>query len=374
VSYRERYRTALNLGPGQRLVVLSSTWNPGSLFGDRSDILPLLLDRLSTELPVDEYRVAAVLHPNIWYGHGPGQIRSWLGRARRAGMLLIPPLDGWRQTLAAADCVIGDHGSVSYYAAAIGRPVLLAAFPVDDLDPASPVAEFGRTADRVNPDQPLRPQIDQQINAHTPERFAKLTSLASSDPGRSAELLRTLFYRALAIAEPPHPAALDGLAPPQVSFTPPTCALRVLVTRTPALTVSRYPETADPAERSSAHHVHLSVSEDCPDFGALRRADLVLSHSGSAGPTAADWLDQAARQYPHASMVAASTGTGRAVVRFRDGRRFALRCTRHLCEPGPLSSALLAHLDLGSPAPEGAFQLEVNTGSVTHVVRVTPRL
>ncbi|MFE0062902.1 hypothetical protein ACFWZ5_43250, partial [Streptomyces sp. NPDC059003] len=74
--YRERFRRALGVRRGQRLVLLNSTWNPESLFGDGGDdVLPSLLPRLTAELPADEYRVAAVLHPNIWHGHGPGQIR-----------------------------------------------------------------------------------------------------------------------------------------------------------------------------------------------------------------------------------------------------------------------------------------------------------
>ena len=373
LPYRERYRADLGLEPGQRLVVLNSTWNPGSLFGDEHDILPMLLDRLSTELPIDGYRVAAVLHPNIWYGHGPGQIRAWLDRACRAGMLLIPPLDGWRQTLAAADCVIGDHGSVSYYAAAIGLPVLLAAFPAEELDPASPVAEFGRTADRLRVDLPLRPQIDEQMRAHRPERFARLAQWASSEPGRSAELLRGLFYRALGIDEPAHAARFDGLASAPVSFTPPTSALRVLVTRTPALSVTRYAETADPAERSIADHVHLSVREDTSDFGALNRADLILAYVAGVG-RASDWLERAVREHPHASMLAACVGPGgRVIARYRDGRGFTLWCADRRCDPAPLASALLAHLDLGLPIPRGAFELTVSTGSAAHAVRVAPR-
>ncbi|WP_324617248.1 hypothetical protein [Streptomyces bicolor] len=120
--YRERYRRALGVGRGQRLIVLNSTWNPESLFGDGGgdDVLPSLLPRLTSEFPADEYRLAAVLHPNIWLGHGPGQLRAWLDRARRAGLALIDPLDGWRQALIASDAVIGDHGSVTYYAAALG--------------------------------------------------------------------------------------------------------------------------------------------------------------------------------------------------------------------------------------------------------------
>ncbi|MGX1952997.1 hypothetical protein ACWIGY_22220 [Streptomyces anulatus] len=42
--------------------------------------------------------------------------------------------------------VIGDHGSVTYYAAALGTPVLLGTAPLDSLDPDAPVADFIRTA------------------------------------------------------------------------------------------------------------------------------------------------------------------------------------------------------------------------------------
>jgi hypothetical protein len=274
--------------------------------------------------------------------------------------------------LVAADCVIGDHGSVSYYAAAIGRPVLLAAFPEDDLDPCSPVAEFGRIADRIDPGRPLRQQIDEQIRTHRPQRFAKLAALASSDPGHSAELLRTLFYRSLGITEPSYAAALDGLPPAPVSFDPPVGALRVLVTRTPAFAVARYPETADPAERSSADHVHLSVREDTPDFGALRRADVILKYGEGTVRAVTKWLDEAALQYPHASMVSGVAGAGRAIARFRDGRRFTIRCATCLCDPGPLASALLARLDLGARETDEASEFELMTGRVTHAVRVTP--
>ncbi|MET8606227.1 hypothetical protein ABZV92_22045 [Streptomyces rubiginosohelvolus] len=148
--YRDRFRRALGVGRGQRLVLLNSTWSPRSLLGDGDndgdDLLPALLPRLTSELPADEYRVAAVLHPNIWHGHGPGQIRAWLDRARRAGLALINPLEDWRQALVAADLVIGDHGSVTYYAAALGTPVLLGAAPLESLDPDAPIADFIRTA------------------------------------------------------------------------------------------------------------------------------------------------------------------------------------------------------------------------------------
>jgi hypothetical protein len=386
--YRERYRAALGVESGQRLIVVNSTWNPGSLFGDDRDVLPVLLERIASELPVDDYRVAAVLHPNIWYGHGPGQIRSWLVRAERAGMLLIPPLDGWRQALAAADAVIGDHGSVSYYAAAIGVPVVLGAFPDEELDPDSPVARFGHAADRLDHNAPLRPQLDAAIDGHRPERFAQFAEWASSAPGRSARLLRSLFYRVLEISEPPFPAQFDGLAPSELAFTPPECAVRVLVRSTldasevgtgRSIRIVRYPEYTNPAERTQVDHAHLAVREDSVDFASLRRADLVLRYTRrSRGEDRAEGggtnlLAQLAREHPHASMVADCSVRGLAVARYRDGRVFALECACCPCDPAPLASMLLACLDRGGPALDKTVYIPVVAGGVTCTIRVTPQ-
>ncbi|MEK8144292.1 hypothetical protein NKH18_27855 [Streptomyces sp. M10(2022)] len=82
--YRERFRRTLGLHRGQRLVVLNSTWNPEGFFGNGGgqDVLPSLLPRLAAELPADDYRLAAVLHPNIWHGHGPVRsVPGWTGPA-----------------------------------------------------------------------------------------------------------------------------------------------------------------------------------------------------------------------------------------------------------------------------------------------------
>jgi hypothetical protein len=378
---RERFRSALGLEPWHKLVVLNSTWNPSALFGGEHDLLPWLLDALVGELPLDEYRVAAVLHPNIWHGHGPGQVRAWLDRAIKAGLLLVPPLESWRQTLVAADCVIGDHGSVTYYAAAIGLPVLLGAFPSSELDPDSPVAKFGRAADHLVLRAPLRAQIDAQIRDHRPGRFAQFAAWATSDPGASASLLRRCFYQALEVSEPELPAHLDALEPPLVSFAAPARPVRVLASSAhtadaagTSVNILRYPEAAEDSEHFDAVHAHLSAREDGADSAALRRADLVLCYPDNPGRASAEWVTRAARAHPSASMVAACAVPGRALA-LVDGRYFTVRCGSHRrCDPTLLASALLAHLAMKSPSdPARAFGFEACTGHETHEVRVTSR-
>lgn len=153
---RETYRAALGVGRGQRLVVVSSTWGPGSLYDQASDVVR----RLRLELPLDEYRIALALHPNTWFGHSPWQIRMWLDECERAGVVVLPPEEGWRAALVAADVVVGDHGSVTFYGAALGVPVLLAAAAHNAVDPASAVGRFIDKADRLTLDRPLRVQLD----------------------------------------------------------------------------------------------------------------------------------------------------------------------------------------------------------------------
>ncbi|CAM5455687.1 hypothetical protein SCYAM73S_07147 [Streptomyces cyaneofuscatus] len=56
------YRRALGVPGRHRLVVLSSTWGPTSLIGQG----PGLAARVLAALPYDEFRVAAIVHPNVW--------------------------------------------------------------------------------------------------------------------------------------------------------------------------------------------------------------------------------------------------------------------------------------------------------------------
>ncbi|MEV3893458.1 hypothetical protein [Streptomyces anulatus] len=379
--YRDRFRRALGVGRGQRLVLLNSTWSPRSLLGDGNgeeagggdDALPALLPRLASELPADEYRVAAVLHPNIWHGHGPGQIRAWLDRAGRAGLALIDPLEDWRQALLAADVVIGDHGSVTYYAAALGTPVLLGAAPLDSLDPDAPIADFIRTAPGLDARAPLRGQVDALIESHIPQpgpmRFT------SSVPGEAAVRLRRAFYGLMAAPEPPGPALLLPLPLPDPEPAFRTAPLYVLtrVLAGPEVVVTRY---ADPArEPAGAGDAHLAVHEDTRDPGQLGLADVVFRNGapddprfGPPGRWAAEVLDR----HPHCALAAYVTGPSSCVVRTRDGALLRLTAGAEAdADPAVYASAVHAWLAAGRTlAALVEDGLTVRTGSTDHHVVV----
>jgi hypothetical protein len=163
---RSAYRRALGVRDGQKLILVTSTWGPGSLLGQAPGLVPELL----TQLPANRYRVAASLHPDVWYWHGPWQVRAWYDRCVHAGLTLLPVAEGWRGALVAADLVIGDHGSVTLYAASLGVPVLLAAFARDDVPPRSHVALLGRAAPRLHPDLPLLPQLEHATATYQSEQ------------------------------------------------------------------------------------------------------------------------------------------------------------------------------------------------------------
>lgn len=198
LAYRSDYRAAIGVDDGQELVVVSSTWGRQSLFGRDHNLLPRLLHELSPA----RYRVAALVHPAVWFGHGPRQLRAWLADCLRAGLLLIGPDVDWRAAIVAADHVIGDHGSVPVYAAAVGRPVLQTALPSPAMTaPESPQAVLRRHAPQLRADQLLLPQLRRAqfgLRAYSDAVARRLTSR----PGGSSAVLRAVLYRLLGMAEP----------------------------------------------------------------------------------------------------------------------------------------------------------------------------
>ncbi|WBB73060.1 hypothetical protein O7602_25760 [Micromonospora sp. WMMD1128] len=191
---RRDYRRGLGLGEREKLVVVSSTWGRDGVFGRWPDLLP----RLMTQLPAGRYRIAALLHPAVWDAHGHRQIRAWLRDCLDVGLLLSDPTEDWRGPVVAADHVIGDHGSVTAYAAAIGRPTLL--LPALRSVPAAgtPQHLLAAGANRLDPRRPIPPQLSLITGVDEQAVMAALTSR----PGEAGVLLRRTMYRLLQLTEP----------------------------------------------------------------------------------------------------------------------------------------------------------------------------
>ncbi|MGW0806630.1 hypothetical protein [Nonomuraea sp. NPDC002799] len=220
-SERGTYRRALRVPAEQELVVVTSTWGPNSLFGRHAD----LLRRMLRELPGDRYRIAALLHPNIWFGHGVWQIRTWLADCLRDELALIPPEADWRGALVAADHVVGDHGSAAVYGTVCGASVLLVGDAGDNVDPESAGGLLASAAPRLRLDRPLPAQLRWAAARHHPGRHAPVVARLTSAPGRFDRNMRRLMYRLMRLPQPlmapqsaPVPAPYLVGSPGQVAF------------------------------------------------------------------------------------------------------------------------------------------------------------
>ncbi|GGU51184.1 hypothetical protein [Lentzea flava] len=178
LPFREHYRRALGVEPGETLVTISSTWTAESTFHQRPE--------LYRELPRSG-KVAAVLHPNIWAAHGEWQVRSWLAGSE---VMIIPPEEGWRATVIASDVVVGDFGSTTQYAAAVGTRVLLA---------TCPEVRDGSLAHALRRVVPMF--AGDIAEAVAVPGFA---DLISSRLDQAGAILRATMYRLLGIQEPAH--------------------------------------------------------------------------------------------------------------------------------------------------------------------------
>ncbi|MBP2334051.1 hypothetical protein JOF41_000229 [Saccharothrix coeruleofusca] len=210
---RDAYRTALGVRPDERVLVVSSTWGLDSLFARFEDLLPRLLEELT---PIG-YRVVALVHPAAWFGHGRRQVEAWLADCRDAGLVVVDPHVDWRAVIVAADCVVADHGSVGVYAAAAGRPVVLADPPVSIATSTGSAQDLlRRMAPRLVMGEPLEQQL---VRAATvaPHIRDQVRKRLTSHPGRSAAELRKAMYRLLGLVEPGRHRQVAPVPPPTES-------------------------------------------------------------------------------------------------------------------------------------------------------------
>lgn len=298
---RDLFRRALGAGGGRRLVAMSSTWNDRSLLA--AD--PELPKRLVARLPVDEYQVVLVMHPNVWTRYGPSTVRSWYADALDSGLLIVPPRYGWQAALIAADWIIGDHGSVTFYGAALDLPALVTGEGAGELDPASPLAELAGAAPRWDPDGDPVAQLEA---AHAPGRLLDITGRGLGAPGEAARLVRDVVYELLDLATA-EPVRVEPLREPPVERGEVTAyrvesavdGRRVTLRRYP-YALARYHPPAEPAE------THLAVEHIDTDRRLLESADVLLRRDPPLDETAAEWAATTLRRYPGCRVVAVATG------------------------------------------------------------------
>jgi hypothetical protein len=316
---RHSYRRALGCGEQQRLVVLTSTWGPGSQFGTWHS----LAAELAAVLPADDFRIAQVLHPNVWASLRPYRVRALLRDALDSGVALIPPHPGWQAALVASDLVIGDHGSVTFYAAALGRPLLLAAFGSAEVVANTPMALLGLNVPRLLRDRPLSAQISQAcVNPGTTEvsRLARGT-LPTGVP--AGERLRSTMYDLLDLVIPSRPtrrrAAREPVAERKdvgayVYYAEAGHSARPH----PPIALSRFPVAADrAAERGAEKLRYLVAANDEPDRQIAEAADVVVGQAGRSGTEAAAECADLLERFPGCAVAAVGLPDDGCLLRAR---------------------------------------------------------
>lgn len=341
VPYRERYRQAL--GSGDRKVVLtSSTWWSNALLGSWPDFLRNLL----AALPLDEFQVLAVVHPNIRHGHSPWQLNTWLADSIRSGLIILSEVDDWQVGLAAADLIVGDHGSVTGYGAALAKPTALAAFGDDDVASGTAISVLGETAPRLDQRRPLLPQVRRVLDEYRPDDFAGVAELVTSMPGESLQRLRDIFYQLLGLSTPANEIPLGPVPVPRVTPSPShliaTDVHHKIDRMERIVRLIRYPAEL---RRETEANQHLSCPDDHP-IRSIRSCASVLTGTGAVAGL-------------HEGVISAVLGAERSVVTAPSGQQV------ELTGPGPTevhASVVRAWLDDGHPLTDLAPAITVELG------------
>ncbi|HET6703969.1 MAG TPA: hypothetical protein VFH84_03300, partial [Amycolatopsis sp.] len=267
------------------------------------------------------------------------------------------------QALLAADVVIGDHGAVTGYAAALGKPVLLASFPEDDVVTESAIGALGRTGRRLDQHRPLPSQLREAMTA--PVDHGEVRRLATSAPGASAANLRSAFYDLLRLPEPATAAILAeyraaDLTPIQVPARAWWAVAEVTGERT--LRLDRLPaDVTSPQHGPSASlDGYLVVATDHPRRDLYDLAAVVLTTA--EGPTPAEVF----AAHLVCRLVVQPVDQERCLVTARDGTTASIESAH----PEVVAAALLPWFEANG---ELGAVLTVHWGAIRVAVTATRR-
>ncbi|MGQ0842119.1 hypothetical protein [Actinokineospora sp.] len=360
---RASYRRAFGIAPEQNLVVVSSTWGQDSLL----ETCPDLPRRLAEQLPADEFTILLALHPNIVSKHSQWSVSTWLAAARRAGVHILDDVDEWRAALVAADLTIGDQGSVSFYSAGLGTPLLLACAPGHTVGPDSPIAAMLAAAPALDSTTELAAQVRAALTGADDGRLRAITDLATSQPGLAAARLRTVFCQVLGLAEPESPPDIDVIPLPTTALAQASAHL-VWVRRTGprSAVITRLPAERLRDDPRVARGHHLAVRVDEPRRRWLELADLII---GAPGENTAEWITDTLARLPGA-LLAIAPDAARWLLGDRDGTVLAV--TGPGTGPTLFASAAYTWVGDGAPVTDLAGEWLITAGAREYRITVEP--
>jgi hypothetical protein len=314
---RSWYRRAFAVGDHQHFVLITSTWGEGSLFGSHGTII----DRVVGDLPIDRYQLGLVLHPNIWAAHGAWQIRAWLDRALRSGLRLLSPDRAWRAGVVAADNIIGDHGSVSLYGAALGRPVLLAAYAKREVVRGTGVERLADLAPHFSHQSSIESQIQQSVDTWGESQSLELRSSLFACEGEAHAIHRALLYDLLDLEQPSFPVLVPMVPWPEFESKEPIAwsVFGAPIDDSNGIFVSldRRPVFIPVSDVVAGQRSHLAAFTHCDDLRVLQSASVLLSEEGETSPR--QRLQQIMADYPNCKVAGVVIAPSRWLLLVRDG-------------------------------------------------------
>ncbi|GAA3635839.1 hypothetical protein C8D88_12146 [Lentzea atacamensis] len=354
-QHRRRCRRLLGIGK-RKLIVVSSTWGQRSTFRTQKKIITSLV----ADLPSDEYAVALIMHPNIWYGDSPFELRVELRDELDSGLLIIDHTR-WQAALLAADLVVGDHGSCTAYAVAMDLPVLIAACGSAELDEESPLAALHAELPRLGKTS-LRERVDDALRGHVPGRWKHHTDRLFELPGEGLKAAANALRGLMDL--PPLTGRPRGteVEPPEAIRGKPTRSHRAVVTTKPDGTehLERYPEILL-QETDFPDSVRV-VSELEVDATARDNAEIIVYSEvlpdDEAMPEIAEQLGLS-----KAGLAAAMTESGRVLLHFRDDQVVTAR-------GDPFVVAVVLHWRRTHGTPLACGEFGVVMGNETYPVVV----
>jgi hypothetical protein len=280
---RERLRARLGVRPGQRVVVVNTTWNDDtSLWGQGDHVL----QRLLAQLPADEFRVLLITHPNLHAQHSRYHLEGLLADARAAGLLSVVPYSDWHAAVLVADVAVGDHGSVSVYLAALGVPFLRAGDGVAELVTGSTTRRFHDETTALDVRGDLHKLLD---STTTPDEAAVRAAGAPlfRHQGQALDLLQRKVYQVLGLTPEGRPRP-KPLAPVFVRPTHPCTAHHVVAAvdeRAAEVVLRRFPAAVADFGLHSVRQERFLVAEHTEhDEVVLQNADVVVDDDRGGDP------------------------------------------------------------------------------------------
>ncbi|WP_233521800.1 hypothetical protein [Streptomyces triticagri] len=285
----------------------------------------------------------------------------------------MPPVHDWRPALVAADAVVGDHGSVTLYGVALGKPVSLAAHG-DEAVPGTAGAELAQVAPRLAPDAELLPQVVDLLRLPAGRRaqYEAVTARAFKDPGTALERLREAVYELLRLpppsTDPPRPRALVAPANPAAPVTSWRVSTDLLSDRAASgalsLAVRRFPvsvATEQPETARSFSHLAVQPAEE-HDRTLVESASVLLGTAPAPDLDAARvWAAGALARLPGSLLAATGVPTGVCLVSSRDGQSVEVSCPDGtFTDPGLAASAVYACLRAGIAPSEIEVSLSLD--------------